>query len=116
MIGTLIAIAIVFAILFVVSQSLGYYRGRLSVADTETTSGADVRQSAVLGASAGIIVLLLLALLYVGVTRWDWFGRPAPKPAVTAPIKDSPPPVLGGVGTTPSVPPAGASPSASPSK
>lgn len=116
MIGTLIAIGVVFAILLVISQSLGYYRGRLSVADTETTGGADVRQSAALGAGAGIIVLALLALLYLGVTQWEWFGRPAPKPVVTAPIKESPAPVLGGIGATPSAPPVGASPSASPSK
>lgn len=116
MIGTLIAIAIVFAILFVITQSLSYYRSNLSVADAESTGGSDVRQSAAVGAGAGVIVLLLLALLYVGVTQWDWFGRPAPKPVVNAPVKESPAPVLGGVGATPSAAPGGASPSASPSK
>lgn len=108
------AVAIVFAILFVLMQSMGYYRGRFSVADAET--GAAAWRPAAIGAGAGLVVLLLSALLYVGVTQWEWFGRPAPRaPVVAVPAKESPPAVLGGVGTTPSPAPANASPSASPS-
>jgi hypothetical protein len=112
--GTLLAVAIVFVILVVMTRSITYYRGNFSVAGAESGTEADARHSATVGAGAGLIVLLLLALLYLGVTRWEWFGQPAPKPAVLAAPKAQPSPALGGVGATP-VPGAGASPAASPS-
>ncbi len=115
MIGTVVAIAIVFAILLIVTRAVAYYRGEFSVVGAERSRETGVGQPAAVGAGAGLIVLVLLALLYVGVTRWEWFGATAPRPApVSVPAKESPPPVLGGIGATPSAPPAGASPSASP--
>ncbi len=112
MIGTVFAVAIVFAILLVATRSLGYYRGRFSVAGADSSSDADIRRSAAVGAGSGLVVLALVALLYVGVTRWDWFGQPAPKqPAVLTPAKPSPAPGLG-AGAKPSpVPGMAASPS-----
>jgi hypothetical protein len=114
--GTVFAVAIVFAILFIVMRSMGYYRGRFSVADAETSTGAAAWRPAAIGAGAGVLVLFLSALLFIGVTRWEWFGRPEPRaPVVAVPAKESPPSVLGGIGSTPSPPPTNATPSASPS-
>jgi hypothetical protein len=111
--GTLLAVVIVFLILYLVSQSAGYYRRRLSVAGTETGGTDDVRSSALTGAAAGALALVLLFLLYLGITRWEWLGHPtvsiAPAPSV-APLSS---PVNQGVGA-PS--PSTASPAASPSK
>lgn len=102
MIGIVLAIAVVFAILFVVTRSVAYYRGELSVAGAETQE-AEVGQPAAVGAAAGLVVLLLMALLYVGVTRWEWFGNPTPKaPPVAAPAKESAPPVVSTAAPTPS--------------
>lgn len=114
MIGTLLAVGIVFVILFVLTRSVSYYRGSYSVVGGEHGGDEDVRQSAMVGAGAGLIVLLLLALLYVGVTRWDWFGHQAPRAPVVVAPKAQPSPALGGIGTSP-VPGANASPSGSPS-
>ncbi len=110
MIGTLLAVAIVFGILFVSTRALGYYRSGFSVVDVERGERADVRQPAVVGAGAGVIVLALLALLYLGVAQWDWFGRPQPKSAPVVVDEVQPSWALGGVGSSP---PAGAA--ASPS-
>lgn len=114
MIGTLLAIAIVFVILVVLTRSIGYFRGSYSIVGAEHGGEEDVRQSALLGAGAGLIVLLLVALLYLGVTRWEWFGHPVPRTPVLAAPKAQPSPALGGVGTSPA-PGASASPAGSPS-
>lgn len=109
----LLAAAIVFVILVVLTRSIGYYRGTYSVVGTERGGGeAEVRRSAAVGAGAGLIVLLLIVLLYVGITRWGWFGQPSPHSPVLSVPRVQPSPALGGVGVTPA-PGAGASPSAS---
>ena len=74
--GTVVIAAIIFVILFVVTRVAGYYRGQMSVADTATTTEATVGNSAAIGVSAGVTVLVLLFLLYMGITRWDWAGSP----------------------------------------
>ncbi len=113
MIGTVLAVAIVFVILFVVTRSIGYYRGSFSVVGAETSEGAPGRSAAV-GAGSGLVVLVLLILLYTGVTQWEWFGRPAPKSTVVVtPVKESPAPGLA-AGASPAPGAAPASPSASP--
>lgn len=109
----MLAVAIVFGILFVVTRALGYYRGGVNVVDAERGETADVRQSAVVGAGAGVIVLALIALLYVGVTQWEWFGRPEPRAAPVVVPRVQPSPAFGGVGSSPS-PGAAASPSGLP--
>lgn len=112
--GTVLAVAIVFVILFVVTRSVGYYRGSFSVAGTEASTGAPGRSAAV-GAGSGLLVVVLLVLLYTGITRWEWFGQPAPRaPVVVTPAKESPAPGLG-VAASPVPGGAAASPSASPS-
>lgn len=108
--GTLLAVVVVFALLVVITQSLGYYRGRLSVADAEASGGTDVRRSAAIGASAGIAVLFLVALLYLGATQWEWFGRPGSAPATFSPAPVASPAPAVGIGASPA-----AGPSASPS-
>ena len=113
MIGTLLAVAVVFAILFVSTRAVGYYRGSFRVADAERGATSGVRQSAMLGAGAGVIVLALLTILYLGASQWEWFGRPAPKAAPLVVQKVQPSPVLGGVGSSPSAG-AAASPSSAP--
>lgn len=111
--GTVLAVAIVFVILFVATRSIGYYRGSFSVAGTETSSNGAGRPAAV-GAGAGLLMVALLVLLYTGVTRWEWFGQPAPKASVAVtPAKESPAPGLG-VAASPAPGGAVASPSASP--
>ena len=74
--GTLLMVAVIFLILFVVTRVAGYYRGQLSVADAETSGEQSVGTSAAIGAGAGITVLILLLVLYLGITRWDWAGQP----------------------------------------
>ena len=74
--GTVLTVAVVFGILFVVTRAAGYYRRRWSVADSTVTGGDDVTVSAAIGIGSGVVVLLLLLLLYLGVTRWDWAGQP----------------------------------------
>ena len=113
MTGLVFGVVIVFVILFVATRWFAYYRGELSVAGAETREKSTA-QSAIVGAGSGVIVLLMLVLLFVGVTRWEWFGHPVPKaPPVAAPAKQSPPVVIG---TNPS-PSAGAGvPSPSPQR
>jgi hypothetical protein len=116
-VGTLISVLIVFAILVVATRSLGFLRrGRLSVADEDVTVGAEVRRAAAIGAGSGLLVLLLLAVLYVGIARWNWLGHPTVNhSAVASPIPLSSPGSAVGAGVS-SSPPAGsaaASPSAS---
>jgi hypothetical protein len=74
--GTVLIAAVIFLILFVVTRVAAYYRGRLSVADTEATAEQSVGTSAAIGISSGVTVLILLLLLYLGITRWDWAGSP----------------------------------------
>ncbi len=74
--GTLLTVAVIFGILFVVTRAAGYYRRRWSVADSTVTGGDDVTVSAAIGIGSGLVVLVLLLLLYLGVTRWDWAGHP----------------------------------------
>ena len=69
---------IVFLILLLVTQAAGYYRGRWSVADTTVSGESSVAASASVGVGAGIVVLLLLFVLYMGITQWNWAGRPNP--------------------------------------
>jgi hypothetical protein len=114
--GTFMAVVVVFAILVVASRSLGYYRRqRLSIADSDVTGGSDVGRSMAIGAGSGLLVLLLMAVLYLGIARWDWLGHPAVShTAVASPMPVSSP--GSGIGVTTS-PPSGsvpASPSASP--
>jgi hypothetical protein len=112
-IGTVFAVVVVFAILVVVSRSAGYFRGRMSVVDSEEGSTAEVGRSAALGAGAGVLVLCLLAVLYLGVTQWEWLGRPSSHgaPAVISPVPVVSPPPLSGVSTSASPPAVAASPS-----
>jgi hypothetical protein len=106
-IGTIFAIVVVFAILLVASRSLGRYRGRMRVAGSEGGGSDEVRRSAAKGASAGVAVLFLLVLLYVGVTQWEWLGRPASHsaPAVFSPVPLQSPGPGAGVTTSSSPPP-----------
>lgn len=113
MTGTLLAVAIVFAVLFISTRAVGYYRGSFSVVDAERRQAAGARQSAMVGAAAGVVVLALVGLLYVGVSQWEWFGRPQPKDAPVVVQKVEPSPVVGGVGSSPA-PGAAASPSSVP--
>lgn len=102
--GTLLIAAVIFLILFVVTRAAGYYRGQLSVADTETTTEESVGTSAAIGISSGVTVLILLFLLYLGITRWDWAGNPigggvhavstpAPISSPANPVVSSPSPI-----------------------
>ena len=102
-------VAVIFLILFVVTRVAGYYRGQLSVADAETSGEQSVGASAAIGVSAGITVLVLLLLLYLGITRWDWAGQPiGGVHTVSTPAPISSP----GTQVVPSSSPGGASPSA----
>ncbi len=74
--GTVLAAAVIFGILFIVTRVAGYYRRRWSVADSTVTGGDDVTVTAAIGVGSGLVVLALLLLLYLGVTRWDWTGHP----------------------------------------
>jgi len=74
--GTVLTAAVIFGILFIVSRAAGYYRRRWSVADSTVTGGDDVTVSAAIGIGSGVVFLVLLLLLYLGVTRWDWAGQP----------------------------------------
>ncbi|MGH7763001.1 MAG: hypothetical protein ACREOM_01125 [Candidatus Dormibacteraceae bacterium] len=107
------AVVVVFAILLVVSRSAGYLRGRMHVADAEDGGSTEVHRSAAVGAGAGVAVLALLALLFAGITQWDWLGRPASHsaPAVFSPVPLQSPPSGAGITTSPSPPPVLASPS-----
>jgi hypothetical protein len=102
---------VVFVILVVASRSLGYLRSRrLSVADSEVSAGNDVRRAAALGAGSGLLVLLLIAVLYTGISRWDWLGHPAVShSAVASPMPISSPAPGEGPGISGS-PPAGSPP------
>src|SRR5260370_35240236 len=112
MIGTFLSVVVVFGILVVASRSLGYLRSRrFSVADSDVATGSDVRRSAAGGAGSGLLVLVLIAALYIGVTRWDWLGHAAGSHRPVA----SPSPIYtpgseAGLGVE--SPPAAASPSA----
>jgi hypothetical protein len=110
------AVLIVFAILVVASRSVGYYRrGRLSVADSEVSGGAEIGRSAAIGAGSGLLVLLLIAVLYLGIARWDWLGHPAVShTAVASPMPVSSPGLGIGVNSSPATGSGMASPSASP--
>lgn len=114
MFGLLITILVIFAVLLLVTRAAGVVRGqRLGVAGTETTSEGDA-QPALVGAVMGVVALLLIILLYVGITQWQWLGRPNPShsaPVLTpAPVQASP---VVGVGASPKTGPGGASPSPS---
>ena len=105
--GTVIVAAIVFLILLVVTRAAGYYRRQWSVADAETSGQDSVASSAAIGVSAGVTVLVLLLVLWLGVTRWDWAGQPigGVHPVVTpAPISSPANPVAppSGAGASPS--------------
>jgi len=117
-IGTILAVLVVFAILVVASRSLGYMRnGRFSVADSDVTEGMDVRRPAAVGAASGLVVLLLMAVLYMGITQRDWLGHPAVSHAPLASPMPISSPASGagfGAGSSPSAGAATPSPSASP--
>ena len=74
--GTVIVAAIIFLILLVVTRAAGYYRRQWSVADAETSGSESVATSAAIGVSSGVTVLILLLVLWLGVTKWDWAGQP----------------------------------------
>ena len=113
--GMLIAIVVIFAILVLLTRAFGLVRGqRLGVADVETATERDV-QPAALGAAMGVVALILIAILYLGITQWQWLGRPNPSGGAPASVTAAPgvsaPPVVG------ASPPAGqTAPSPSPSK
>ncbi len=110
--GIVLTAAVIFLILVVVTRAAGYFRGQWSVADTEASGTEDVGASAAIGISSGVTVLILLFLLYLGVTRWDWAGSPvggAHTVTTPAPVSGPANPVA------PTASPA-SSPSASPSK
>ena len=111
MMGTVLAIIVVFLILALVTQSAGYYRRRLSVADTEVGGSESVAGSAAVGIGAGLVVIALLLLLYFGITRWDWLGHVSPQNAPMPSPASIASPVNPGVGVSP----ASTTPSASPS-
>ncbi|TME09321.1 MAG: hypothetical protein E6I69_03805 [Chloroflexi bacterium] len=75
--GSLLALAVVLLIVFVATRSAFRYRRELAVADAEVEDSIDVRSLAT-GAVAGAVVLVLLAVLYLGLTRWSWVGHPVP--------------------------------------
>jgi hypothetical protein len=74
--GMFLATVVVFLLFVVVSQSMGYLRSRWRVAGTEGEAGTSVRTSAAVGIASGLAVLILLFLLFLGFTRWQWFGPP----------------------------------------
>jgi hypothetical protein len=112
--GSILAVAVIFLILFLVAQSAGYYRRRLSLADSEVGGTEEVGRPIAVGAGSGILLLLLLALLYVGLTRWAWLGHPSvnTNPAFTpAPVSSPANPAGVGASAAPIAP----SPSTKPS-
>jgi hypothetical protein len=76
--GTVLAVIVGFVILALVTRSAGYYRSRLSVADSEVGGSGGVAASAAVGVGAGVLVLILLLVLYLGITRWEWLGQVLP--------------------------------------
>jgi hypothetical protein len=103
--GTFLATVVVFLLFVVISQSAGYYRSRLRVAGAEGEAGHDGRVSAAVGIGSGLMVLSLLVVLFLGFTRWHWFGSPSPP--TTTPSHATPTSNQG-------VAPIGVSPTASP--
>ena len=75
--GSLLALAVVFLIVFLATRSAVRYRRDLAVANAEVGDSTDVRSLAT-GAVAGAVVLVLLAVLYLGLTRWSWVSHPVP--------------------------------------
>jgi hypothetical protein len=114
--GTVLTTLVIFLILLVVTRAAGFFRGRWSVAGAETSGTQDVGTSAAIGISSGIAVLILLFLLYLGLTRWDWAGSPVGGAhPVTTPVPISRPASRPANPTAPSAATT-ASPSASPSR
>ena len=108
------AVAVIFLILFLVAQSAGYYRRRLSVADTEVGGSEELGRSVAVGAGSGILLLLLLALLYLGLTRWEWLGHPSVNTNQTftpAPVASPANPAAVGASAPPVAPATSAKPS-----
>ncbi|HKV86692.1 MAG TPA: hypothetical protein VJT78_01695 [Candidatus Dormibacteraeota bacterium] len=102
MVGLMISILVIFAILLLVTRAAGVLRGRrLGVAGVETSREGDI-QPALTGAAMGAVALLLVAFLYIGITQWDWLGRPGSQggaPVVTAAPVQSPASGLGAAAT-----------------
>ena len=106
--GWIIAVIVVFLILFVIAQSALYYRRTWSIADAEVGGQDSVAVSAAVGVGSGVLVLLLLLLLFFGLTRWDWLGHLSPGDShVTAPVPIASPanPANNLPGSTPSASP-----------
>ncbi len=88
--GTALLALIVFLILLVVTRAAVFYRGRWSVAEGFGAAGESPAAPAVVGVASGVAVLLLLLVLYLGITRWDWAngsmaGGATLRPPVTSP-------------------------------
>ena len=113
--GMLIAIVVIFAVLVLLTSALGLVRAqRLGVAGVETTSERDVSPAA-LGAAMGVVALVLIVILYLGITQWQWLGRPDASGG--APASVTPAPVVSAQPVVGASPPAGqTAPSPSPSK
>ena len=110
--GLVLTAAVIFLILVVVTRAAGYFRGQWSVADTGATGTDDVGASAAIGISSGVTVLILLFLLYLGLSRWDWAGSPV---GGTHPVS-TPAPVTSPANPVVQSASPGSSPSAKPSK
>jgi hypothetical protein len=106
--GWIVALIVVFLILFVIAQSASYYRRSWSIADSEVGGQDSVAVSAAVGIGSGVLVLLLLLLLYLGLTRFDWLGNLSPgasRLASPVPIVSPANPANGLPGSTPSASP-----------
>jgi hypothetical protein len=112
--GSLLAAIVVFLLFVVISQSTGYYRSVLRVAGAEGGTSTDVRMSAAIGMASGFIVFFLLAILYLGIAHWHWFGPPPSHPASQPLISPAPNHGVAPIGINSTASPSPA-PSASPS-
>jgi len=112
--GTFLATIVVFLLFVVISQSAGYYRSVLRVAGAERESSTNARVSAAIGLASGFIVLFLLAILYLGIANWHWFGSQPFRPPSQPLISPAPDHGVAPIGVNPTATPSPA-PSASPS-
>jgi hypothetical protein len=109
--GMILATIVVFLVFVVITQSASYLRTRWRVAGAEGEGSAQVRTSAAVGIASGLVVLVLPFMLYLGVTRWEWFGSSPARsstPTFATPAPDNQGVLPIGVGPS-------ASPAASPS-